>query len=144
MTERLGAMLCDQLTIMRGKYLLPGKMCDDESRFAQPAFSGHCDKVLLREVPGTMSLQAIPDMALRSKRGRGRPKGWVPHTKVVTGDLNGAERAPLPLCPVWGAETGGGGLGGVQNGAQGRDKARRPMPFSAPAKGAAFLTTPVG
>ncbi|MGB4826095.1 MAG: hypothetical protein WBP18_02260 [Paracoccaceae bacterium] len=40
-------------------------MKDDESRFAQPTFSVHCDKHLLLESPSTMCLEGIPNMSLR-------------------------------------------------------------------------------
>jgi glutamine synthetase len=53
MPDRLRAMFCDHLSIMRGKYLPAAKMRDDESRFAQPTFSVHYDKDLLLEAPGT-------------------------------------------------------------------------------------------
>ena len=98
MTERLRAMFCDHLSVMRGKYLPPAKMRDDESRFAQATFSVHYDKDLLIEAPGTLCLQGIPDMALRWK-GEDIRTGWEPATKVVTGDLFSADGSPLPLCP---------------------------------------------
>jgi glutamine synthetase len=98
MTERLRAMFCDHLSIMRGKYLPPGKMGDDESRFARPTFSVHYDKDLLIEAPGTDCLNGIPDMALRWKAAEIRP-GWEPSTFVVTGDLHAGDGTPLPLCP---------------------------------------------
>ena len=36
MTDRLRAMFCDHLSILRGKYLPASKMRKDESRFARP------------------------------------------------------------------------------------------------------------
>lgn len=98
MSERLRAMFCDHLSIMRGKYLPAAKMKDDESRFARPTFSVHYDKDLLIEAPGTMCLEGLPDMALRWKGDEIRP-GWEPNTKVVTGDLYGGDGQPLPMCP---------------------------------------------
>lgn len=98
MSERLRAMFCDHLSIMRGKYLPASKMRDDESRFAQPNFSVHYDKDLLLEAPGTKCLEGLPDMALRWKAEEIRP-GWEPATKVVLGDLYQGDGAPLPLCP---------------------------------------------
>ena len=98
MTDRLRAMFCDHLSIMRGKYLPQTKMRSDESRFARPTFSVHYDKDLLLEAPGTMCLQGIPDMALRWDVAEIR-QGWEPHTKVVIGDLYGGDGTPLPLCP---------------------------------------------
>ena len=98
MPDRLRAMFCDHLSIMRGKYLPAAKMRDDESRFAQPTFAVHYDKDLLIEAPGTMCLSGIPDMTLRWRGDEIRP-GWEPDTQVVTGDLYDASGAPLPLCP---------------------------------------------
>ena len=98
MSDRLRAMFCDHLSIMRGKYLPASKMRDDESRFARPTFSVHYDKDLLVEAPGTMCLEGIPDMALRWKADEIRP-GWEPNTKVVTGDLYGGDGTPIPMCP---------------------------------------------
>ncbi len=98
MTERLRAMFCDHLSIMRGKYLPAAKMKDDESRFAQPTFSVHYDKDLLLEAPGTKCLEGIPDMTLRWK-GEEIRQGWEANTRVVTGDLYQADGTPLPLCP---------------------------------------------
>jgi glutamine synthetase len=98
MTDRLRAMFCDHLSIMRGKYLPASKMQSDESRFARPLFAVHYDKDLLLESPGTLCLQGIPDMALRWDGAEIRP-GWEPGTKVVTGDLYGGDGTPLPMCP---------------------------------------------
>ena len=98
MTDRLRAMFCDHLSIMRGKYLPASKMRDDESRFARPTFSVHYDKDLLIEAPGTMCLEGIPDMALRWKGDEIR-QGWEPGTKVVLGDLYGGDGTPVPMCP---------------------------------------------
>lgn len=98
MTERLRAMFCDHLSIMRGKYLPASKMKDDESRFAQPNFSVHYDKDLLLEAPGTKCLEGIPDMALRWKGDEIR-QGWEPATRVVLGDLYQNDGSPLPMCP---------------------------------------------
>ncbi|GAB1361551.1 hypothetical protein MASR1M32_07870 [Rhodobacter sp.] len=98
MSERLRAMFCDHLSIMRGKYLPASKMQDDESRFAQPTFSVHFDKDLLLEAPGTRCLQGLPDMTLRWKGDQIRP-GWEPATRVVLGDLYEGDGSPLPMCP---------------------------------------------
>jgi glutamine synthetase len=98
MGERLRAMFCDHLSILRGKYLPASKMGDDESRFARPTFSVHYDKDLLIEAPGTMCLEGIPDMALRWKGDEIRT-GWEPDTKVVLGDLYGGDGEPVPMCP---------------------------------------------
>jgi glutamine synthetase len=96
--QRLRAMFCDHLSIMRGKYLPPSKMRDDESRFARPTFSVHYDKDLLIEAPGTLCLEGIPDMALRWKGDEIRP-GWEENTQVVTGDLFAADGTAIPMCP---------------------------------------------
>ncbi len=96
--QRLRAMFCDHLSIMRGKYLPASKLKDDESRFARPTFSVHYDKDLLIEAPGTMCLQGLPDMALRWKGDEIR-QGWEPNTKVVTGDLYAADGTIIPMCP---------------------------------------------
>jgi len=98
MSERLRAMFCDHLSIMRGKYLPAAKMKDDESRFAQPTFSVHYDKDLLLEAPGTKCLEGIPDMTLRWI-GHEIRKGWEPGTRVVLGDLYESDGSPLPMCP---------------------------------------------
>ena len=98
MTDRLRAMFCDHLSILRGKYLPAAKMRDDESRFARPTFSVHYDKDLLIEAPGTMCLEGIPDMALRWKGDEIR-QGWEPNTKVVLGDLYAGDGSPIPMCP---------------------------------------------
>ena len=98
MTERLRAMFCDHLSIMRGKYLPAAKMKDDESRFAQPTFSVHYDKDLLLEAPGTKCLEGIPDMTLRWI-GHEIRQGWEPGTRVVLGDLYQSDGSPLPMCP---------------------------------------------
>ncbi|MFC3182080.1 glutamine synthetase [Cypionkella sinensis] len=96
--QRLRAMFCDHLSIMRGKYLPASKMKDDESRFARPTFSVHYDKDLLIEAPGTMCLEGLPDMALRWKGAEIR-QGWEPNTRVVTGDLYGGDGNTIPMCP---------------------------------------------
>ena len=98
MSERLRAMFCAHLSIMRGKYLPSYKMKDDESRFAQPTFSVHYDKDLLLEAPGTLCFEGIPDMARRWIGHEIRP-GWEPGTKVVLGDLCQGDGTPLPMCP---------------------------------------------
>lgn len=98
MTERLRAMFCDHLSIMRGKYLPASKMRDDESRVSQALFSVHYDKDLLIDAPHSRCRDGIPDMVFRWKGDEIR-EGWEPGTKVVLGDLYGADGSPLPLCP---------------------------------------------
>ncbi len=96
--QRLRAMFCDHLSILRGKYLPAAKIRDDESRFARPTFAVHYDKDLLIEAPGTDCLAGIPDMVLRWKGDEIR-QGWEPDTQVVTGDLIGGDGTPVALCP---------------------------------------------
>ncbi len=98
MTDRLRAMFCDHLSIMRGKYLPASKMKDDESRVAQAVFSVHYDKDLLIDAPHSKCREGIPDMIFRWKGDEIR-EGWEPGTKVVVGDLYSADGSPLPLCP---------------------------------------------
>ena len=98
MTERLRAMFCDHLSIMRGKYLPASKMRDDESRVAQALFSVHYDKDLLIDAPHSKCREGIPDMVFRWKADEIR-EGWEPETKVVVSDLHNADGSPLPLCP---------------------------------------------
>ena len=98
MTERLRAMFCDHLSIMRGKYLPASKMRDDESRVSQALFSVHYDKDLLIDAPHSRCRDGIPDMVFRWKGDEIR-EGWEPGTKVVLGDLYGADGSQLPLCP---------------------------------------------
>jgi glutamine synthetase len=98
MTERLRAMFCDHLSIMRGKYLPASKMGDDESRVAQALFSVHYDKDLLIDAPHSRCREGIPDMLFRWKAAEIR-EGWEPGTKVVVSDLHAADGSPLPLCP---------------------------------------------
>ena len=98
MTDRLRAMFCDHLSIMRGKYLPASKMQDDESRVAQALFSVHYDKDLLIDAPHSKCREGIPDMIFRWKGDEIR-EGWEPGTKVVVSDLHSADGSPLPLCP---------------------------------------------
>jgi len=97
MKERLRALFCDHLSIMRGKYLPNSKIGDDETRFCRSTFGVHYDKDLL-PAPGAMMMEGLPDMELRWKGAEIRD-GWERATKVVIGDLYDHEGAPLPLCP---------------------------------------------
>ena len=72
MTERLRAMFCDHLSIMRGKYLPASKMGDDESPVAQSLFSVHYDKDLLIAAPHSRCREGIPDMLFRWKAAERR------------------------------------------------------------------------
>ncbi len=43
MADRLRAMFCDHLSLMRGKYLPAAKLKSDGTRMARPTFSVHWD-----------------------------------------------------------------------------------------------------
>lgn len=98
MQDRLRAMFCDHLSILRGKYLPASKIGDEGTRFARPTFAVHYDKDLLLDAPHAMVRQGLPDMELRWQAADIRD-GWEPATKVVLGDLYDTEGTPLPLCP---------------------------------------------
>ena len=53
MTDRLRAMFCDHLSLMRGKYLPASKMKSDATRLARPTFAVHWDKDLILDAPHT-------------------------------------------------------------------------------------------
>jgi glutamine synthetase len=98
MQDRLRAMFCDHLSIMRGKYLPAAKMTNAGTRFAQPLFAVHWDKDLILDAPHTRCRDGIPDMELRWQADDIRA-GWEPATKIVLGDLYTNDGAPLSLCP---------------------------------------------
>lgn len=98
MPDRLRAMFCDHLSLMRGKYLPASKMKSDGTRLARPTFSVHWDKDLILDAPHTMCREGIPDMELRWDGDEIR-EGWEPGTKVVTGDLFDSAGNSVPLCP---------------------------------------------
>ena len=98
MADRLRAMFCDHLSLMRGKYLPASKMKSDGTRLARPTFSVHWDKDLILDAPHTKCREGIPDMEFRWDEAEIRD-GWEPGTRVVTGDLYDSDGAPLPLCP---------------------------------------------
>jgi glutamine synthetase len=98
MADRLRAMFCDHLSLMRGKYLPASKMKSDGTRMARPTFSVHWDKDLILDAPHTKCREGIPDMELRWVAEEIRD-GWEPDTKVVTGDLYDSDGARIPLCP---------------------------------------------
>ena len=97
MQDRLRALFCDHLSIMRGKYLPHSKIGDDHTRFCRSTFGVHYDKDLL-PAPGAMMMQGLPDMEMRWKAEEIRG-GWERATRVVLGDLYDQEGRPLPLCP---------------------------------------------
>ena len=98
MADRLRAMFCDHLSLMRGKYLPVSKMKNDGTRMARPLFSVHWDKDLILDAPHTKCREGIPDMELRWVESEIRD-GWEPATKVVTGDLYDSDGALIPMCP---------------------------------------------
>ncbi|WP_149589624.1 glutamine synthetase family protein [Tabrizicola flagellatus] len=98
MADRLRAMFCDHLSLMRGKYLPAHKLKSDGTRLARPTFSVHWDKDLILDAPHTKCREGIPDMELRWVAEEIRD-GWEPDTKVVTGDLYDSEGQRIPLCP---------------------------------------------
>ena len=97
MKDRLRALFCDHLSIMRGKYLPNSKIADGSTRFCQSVFGTHYDRDLL-DAPGSMVKQGLPDMELAWKHDEIR-ESWDPATKVGLGDLYDVNGDPLPLCP---------------------------------------------
>ncbi len=97
MPDRLRALFCDHLSIMRGKYLPASKISDNDTRFCRSTFGVHYDKDLLN-APGAMMMEGLPDMELRWKHDEIRDS-WDDGTKIVIGDLYDDAGAPLPLCP---------------------------------------------
>ncbi len=98
MADRLRAMFCDHLSLMRGKYLPASKMKSDGTRMARPTFAVHWDKDLILDAPHTKCREGIPDMELRWEGDEIRA-GWEADTRVVTGDLYDSDGARIPLCP---------------------------------------------
>ncbi|WP_375175010.1 glutamine synthetase [Pseudooceanicola sp.] len=97
MADRLRAMFCDHLSILRGKYLPGSEIRDGETRFCRSTFGVHYDRDLL-PAPGAMMMEGLPDMTLHWTHDEIRD-GWEPGTKVVLGDLHDETDAPLGLCP---------------------------------------------
>jgi glutamine synthetase len=98
MSDRLRAMFCDHLSLLRGKYLPAAKLRSDGTRLARPTFSVHWDKDLILDAPHAQCREGIPDMELRWEEAEIR-RGWEPETQVVMGDLYAADGSLLPLCP---------------------------------------------
>lgn len=96
MPERLRALFCDHLSILRGKYLPASKITDASTRFCRSNFGVHYDKDLL-DAPGAMMMQGLPDMELHWQAENIRDS-WDRNTKIVIGDLYDTEGQPLPLC----------------------------------------------
>lgn len=97
MKDRLRAVFCDHLSIMRGKYLPNSKLVDSETRFCRSTFGVHYDKDLLPS-PGSMMMEGLPDMELRWRHDDIRDS-WHPGTRIVLGDLYDDHGEPLPMCP---------------------------------------------
>ncbi len=97
MKDRLRALFCDHLSIMRGKYLPHAKIGDDSTRFCRSTFGVHYDRDLL-DAPGAMMKQGLPDMELRWRHDDIR-ESWAPATRIVLGDLYDDAGELLSLCP---------------------------------------------
>lgn len=97
MSDRLRAVFCDHLSIVRGKYLPASKMKNDETRFCRSTFGVHFDRDLLPS-PGSMMMEGLPDMELRWQEADIRDS-WEENTKIVIGDLYDTSGAPLEVCP---------------------------------------------
>ena len=55
MADRLRALYCDNLSIMRGKYLPHSKIGNDDTRFCVSTFAVHYDRDLMLDAPGAMT-----------------------------------------------------------------------------------------
>ena len=97
MNDRLRAVFCDHLSIMRGKYLPHSKIGTGDTRFCRSTFGVHYDKDLL-PAPGAMMMEGLPDMELRWSADDIRDC-WENGTKIVLGDLYDTDGLPLPMCP---------------------------------------------
>ncbi len=96
MGERLRAVFCDHLSIIRGKYLPGSKIGDADTRFCRSTFGVHYDKDLL-PAPGAMMMEGLPDMELRWL-GADIRDSWDEGTKIVIGDLYDDAGVPLAMC----------------------------------------------
>jgi glutamine synthetase len=97
MPDRLRAIFCDHLSLIRGKYLPTSKIGNDDTRFCRSTFGVHFDRDLLPS-PGSMMLEGLPDMELRW-RGEDIRDSWHANTKIVLGDLYDHHGDPLGVCP---------------------------------------------
>ena len=97
MKDRLRALFCDHLSVMRGKYLPNHKIGDGSTRFCLSVFGTHYDRDLL-DAPGSKVKQGLPDMELVWRHDDIRDS-WDASTKVVLGDLYDDDGTALPLCP---------------------------------------------
>ena len=96
MTDRLRAVFCDHLSLIRGKYLPASKIGTSNTNFCRSTYGVHFDKDLLPS-PGSMMMEGLPDMELRWNANDIRDS-WQDGTKVVIGDLYGLDGTPLPMC----------------------------------------------
>ncbi len=96
MKDRLRALWCDHLSILRGKYLPERQIGTSDTRFCRSTFGVHYDKDLL-DAPGAMMKQGLPDMELRWQAEDIRDS-WESSTKIVIGDLYDHHGEPLELC----------------------------------------------
>lgn len=96
MTDRLRAVFCDHLSIIRGKYLPASKIGTGDTNFCCSTFGVHFDKDLLPS-PGSQMMEGLPDMELRWDADDIRDS-WHDGTKIVIGDLYGTDGTPLPMC----------------------------------------------
>lgn len=97
MQDRLRAIFCDHLSIIRGKYLPHSKIADSSTRFCRSTFGVHYDRDLL-PAPGAMMMEGLPDMELRWRHDEIR-ESWDDATQIVIGDLYDDAGEPLPMCP---------------------------------------------
>lgn len=96
MTDRLRAVFCDHLSLLRGKYLPASKIATSSTNFCRSTFGVHFDKDLLPS-PGSMMMEGLPDMELRWQAESIRDS-WQSGTKIVIGDLYGTDGTPLEMC----------------------------------------------
>lgn len=97
MSNKLRAIFCDHLSIVRGKYLSTAYGIPTETRFCRSTFGVHYDRDLLPS-PGAMMMEGLPDMELHWSEAD-IAVSWDGASKIVIGDLNDGEGTPLPLCP---------------------------------------------
>lgn len=97
MSDKLRALFCDHLGLMRGKYLSTANGISTDTRFCRSTFGVHFDRDLL-PAPGTMMMEGLPDMELVWVESDIRDS-WDAGSKIVLGDLKDSDGTPLPLCP---------------------------------------------
>lgn len=98
MKDRLRALFCDHLSVMRGKYLPAHKIGDGSTRFCLSVFGTHYDRDLILDAPHAGVRDGLPDMELHWVGEEIRPS-WDKATQIVLGDLFDVDGAPLALCP---------------------------------------------